>query len=256
VYIIPGFRSGPSDGPISSWGDVRCSSGMTGNRVGSSVWGVDRPGERGSEGVELGLEAGVVTARAAALHEVPDRVLPGLPGLLNFWGLGGLDGSGGEVVRARGDLDPGVDGGDLAFPVTQLGLLRAGDGRKPGDEVAPGGFVDGPGFQGLAPLLVVDQRGCGLVEFGGKGFECSGRGRADRIQGSVLRGAAGAGCRRRRPPSIAGGWSHRSGVGRCVTRRGADACVIPRRRSVPMRTAGSFQGLLRSAPRSRPSCVL
>src|ERR1035441_9391149 len=108
-------------------------------------------------GASIVLASEAARGRAAALHEVPDRVPPGLPGLLNFWGLGGLDGSGGEVVLARGDLDPGVDGGDLAFPVTQLGLLRAGDGRKPGDEVAPGGFVDGPGFQGLAPLLVVDR---------------------------------------------------------------------------------------------------
>jgi hypothetical protein len=119
--------------------------------------------------VEFGFEAGVVGA--VALEQVPDRVPPVLPGLLNLWGLGGLNGSGGEVVLAGGELDPDVDGGDLSFPVAEFGLLRAGDGRQPGDEVAPGGLVDGPGFQGLAPLLVVDQRGCGLVEFASQGFK-------------------------------------------------------------------------------------
>jgi hypothetical protein len=139
---------------------------------GSLVWGVNRSGERGREGVEFGLEAGVVGAGSAALHEVPDRVSSQFPGLLDFWGLGGLDGSGGKAVLAGGDLDPGVNGGDLAFPVTELWSLRAGDGWEPGDQVLPGVFVDGPGFQRSASLLVVGQRCGGLIEFGGEGLEC------------------------------------------------------------------------------------
>ncbi len=111
-------------------------------------------------------------ARAVALHEVPDRVTSQFPGLLDFWGLGGLDGSGGEVVLAGGDLDPDVDGGDLAFPVAELGPLRTGDGREPRDQGLPGVFVDRPGFQGLAASLKVNQGGCGLIEFGGEGLEC------------------------------------------------------------------------------------
>src|SRR2546430_5216643 len=107
-------------------------------RPGSLVPGVNRCGELGGEGLELGLEAGVVGARAAALHEVPDRVSSQFPGLPDFWRLGGLDGSGGEVVLARGDLDPDVDGGDLAFPVAELGPLRTGDGREPRDQRLPG----------------------------------------------------------------------------------------------------------------------
>jgi hypothetical protein len=121
---------------------------------------VDCSGEQGCEGVELDLEAGVVGAGTVALDQVPDRVPPELPGFVDFWGLGGLDWSGGEVVLTGGDLNPNVDGGDLAFPVPGLGSLRAGDRRKPGDQVRPCVFVDGPGFQGLAPLLIVDQM-CG-----------------------------------------------------------------------------------------------
>ena len=98
-------------------------------------------------------------AGPVALHEVPDRVTAEFPGLLDLWGLGGLDGSGGEVVLAGGDLDPDVDGGDLAFPVAELWPLRTGDGREPGGQGLPGVFVDRPGFQGSAPSLKVDQRG-------------------------------------------------------------------------------------------------
>jgi hypothetical protein len=67
---------------------------------GSLVWGVNRSGERGRERVELGLEAGAVGAGSAALHEVPDRVSSQFAGLLDFRGLGGLDGSGGKAVLA------------------------------------------------------------------------------------------------------------------------------------------------------------
>ncbi len=152
------------------------------------AWGADRSGERGREGVELGLEAGVVGARAAALHEVPDRVTSQFPGLLDFWGLGGLDGSGSEVVFAGGDLDPDVDGGDLAFPVAELGPLRTGDGREPRDQGLPGVFVDRPGLQGPAASLKVNQRGCGLIEFGGEGLECRFEGERIRLlPGGMLR---------------------------------------------------------------------
>jgi hypothetical protein len=86
-------------------------------------------------------------------------------------GLGGFYGSGGEVMLAGGDLDPDVDGSDLAFPITEFWALRAGNGRKAAEQVFPGGPVDGPGFQGSAPFPVVDETGGRLVGFGGQGME-------------------------------------------------------------------------------------
>jgi hypothetical protein len=88
------------------------------------------------------------------------------------WGLGGFDGSGGEAVLAGGDLDPDVDGGDLTLAVAELGFLGAWDGGKTREDVVPGVFVYGPGFEGSASMPVVDQLGGGLVEFAGEGVEC------------------------------------------------------------------------------------
>ena len=101
---------------------------------GSVVSDVDRSGQRGSEGVELNLEAGVVGAGMFAPHQVPDRVPSELSGFLDFWGLGVLDRSGGEVVLAGGDLNPNVDGGDLAFSAPNSG--RCGPGTAGSREIS------------------------------------------------------------------------------------------------------------------------
>lgn len=62
----------------------------------AAVAGVDAPGEGGCDNVELGFEAGVVTAWLAAVHQVPDGAVPLLPGCLDLRGLGGADGPGGR----------------------------------------------------------------------------------------------------------------------------------------------------------------
>ena len=48
-----------------------------------------------------------------------------MPGFLDLGWLGGLDWAGREVVLAGGDLNPDVDGGDLALAVSEFGALGA-----------------------------------------------------------------------------------------------------------------------------------
>jgi hypothetical protein len=63
---------------------------------------------------------------------VPDGVSPFLPGFLDLGGLDSLDGAGREVLLAGGDLDPDVDGRDLALAVAEFGLWARNRRQPPG----------------------------------------------------------------------------------------------------------------------------
>ena len=89
---------------------------------------IDGPGKRGRDGAEFGFQAGVVRSGIAGVQQFPCACPLG-PGLPEAGRHDGLDRSRGEEVLAGGDLDPDVDGGELAFSVPEIGLLGAG-GRR------------------------------------------------------------------------------------------------------------------------------
>jgi hypothetical protein len=127
---MPGETAGPLLGrppaAVYGWGHIgsyrlSCFSAL--------AWPcrVDSPAKRDCEGAEFSSEAGIAGAWGAAVHPGPDGVpLPAFPVHLDLGMLNGFDRARGEVVLAGGELDPDVDGGDLALAVPEVRPLRAG----------------------------------------------------------------------------------------------------------------------------------
>ncbi|MFI8205705.1 hypothetical protein [Streptomyces sp. NPDC085937] len=127
---------------------------------------VDVPGELlGIFGEEF-PQVGIVSKGVWADEVVPGGVAAEGPFELDVLRLFGLDGARGEEMLALCDLYPDVDGGVLAFAVTDRWPDGAGKRWQLADQGIPIVPRKSPVPECLASALVVDERSPGCSEFG------------------------------------------------------------------------------------------